>query len=103
MHALASLLPRDAVVVDESATSLPFVLRSMPFADTGLVLWLEDRHASAGVMGAAIGVQIAYPGRKVVATNWRRLRDVCPSGALDRGPVPAADHLHRAEQHLYPS
>src|SRR5207249_879928 len=32
--------------------------------------------------------------------DWRRLRDVCPSGALDRGPVPAADHLHRAEQHL---
>src|SRR5262247_1216529 len=35
MHTLASLLPADAIVVDESATSLPFVLRYMPFAMPG--------------------------------------------------------------------
>src|SRR2546427_235756 len=67
MHALASLLPRDAVVVDESATSLPFVLRSMPFATPASFFGSKTGTLGWG-MGAAIGVQLALPGRKVVAT-----------------------------------
>lgn len=67
MHTLATLLPRDALVVDESASSLPHVLRHLPFragsdffgSKTGTLGW---------GMGAALGVQLAHPGRTVVAT-----------------------------------
>lgn len=67
MHTLAGLLPRDAIVVDESASSLPHVLRHVPFespdsffgSKTGTLGW---------AMGAALGVQLACPDRKVVAT-----------------------------------
>src|SRR5438105_6135000 len=67
LHTLGSLVPRDAIVVDESATSLGHVLRHFPMAaadtffggKTGTLGW---------AMGAALGVQLAYPGRKVVAT-----------------------------------
>ncbi len=67
MQTLASLLPADAVIVDESATSLPFVLRYMPFATPGSFFGGKTGTLGWG-MGAAIGVQLACPGRKVVAT-----------------------------------
>jgi benzoylformate decarboxylase len=67
MSTLGAVLPDDAIVVDESASSLGAVLRHLPFAvadsffgsKTGTLGW---------AMGAAIGVQLARPGRKVVAT-----------------------------------
>jgi benzoylformate decarboxylase len=67
MRTLARLLPPDAVVVDESASSLPHVLRHLPFgpraeffgSKTGTLGW---------AMGAAVGVQLAWPERSVVAT-----------------------------------
>src|SRR5438046_8745027 len=67
MYTLATLLPRDAVVVDESATSLPFVLRYLPFATPASFFGSKTGTLGWG-MGAAIGVQLALPGRKVVAT-----------------------------------
>jgi benzoylformate decarboxylase len=67
MHTLASLLPADAVVVDESATSLPFVLRYMAFATPGSFYGGKTGTLGWG-MGAAIGVQLGSPGRKVIAT-----------------------------------
>jgi benzoylformate decarboxylase len=67
MHTLASLLPADAIVVDESATSLPFVLRYMPFVTPGSFFGGKTGTLGWG-MGAAIGVQLGSPGRKVVAT-----------------------------------
>src|SRR5437762_1631851 len=67
MYTLASLLPRDAVVVDESATSLPFVLRYLPFATPASFFGSKTGTLGWG-MGAAIGVQLALPGRKVGAT-----------------------------------
>src|SRR5262245_2722 len=67
MRTLASLLPRDAVVVDESATSLPFVLRYVPFSTPGSFFGGKTGTLGWG-MGAAIGVQLGSPGRKVVAT-----------------------------------
>jgi len=67
MQTLASLLPADAVVVDESATSLPFVLRYVPFATPGSFFGSKTGTLGWG-MGAALGVQLACPGRKVVAT-----------------------------------
>jgi benzoylformate decarboxylase len=67
MHTLAGLLPRDAVVVDESATSLPFVLRYVPFSSPGSFYGGKTGTLGWG-MGAAIGVQLGSPGRKVVAT-----------------------------------
>jgi benzoylformate decarboxylase len=67
MHTLASLLPADAIVVDESATSLPFVLRYIPFATPGSFYGGKTGTLGWG-MGAAIGVQLGSPGRKVVAT-----------------------------------
>jgi benzoylformate decarboxylase len=67
MRTLATLLPPDALVVDESASSLAHVLRHLPFragsdffgSKTGTLGW---------AMGAALGVQLAHPRRKVVAT-----------------------------------
>src|SRR2546425_1012342 len=67
MHTLASLLPADAIVVDESATSLPFVLRYMPFSTPGSFYGGKTGTLGWG-MGAAIGVQLGSEGRKVVAT-----------------------------------
>src|SRR2546428_4609493 len=67
MHTLGSLLPADAVVVDESATSLPFVLRYLPFASPRSFYGSKTGTLGWG-MGAAIGVQLGSPGRKVVAT-----------------------------------
>jgi benzoylformate decarboxylase len=67
MRTLGSLLPADAVVVDESATSLPFVLRYLPFATPGSFYGSKTGTLGWG-MGAAIGVQLGSPGRKVVAT-----------------------------------
>src|SRR5438046_541318 len=67
MRTLATLLPPDALIVDESASSLAHVLRHLPFgagsdccgSKTGTLGW---------AMGAALGVQLAHPRRKVVAT-----------------------------------
>jgi len=67
MHTLSSLLSADAIVVDESATSLPFVLRYLPFATPGSFYGGKTGTLGWG-MGAAIGVQLGSPGRKVVAT-----------------------------------
>src|SRR5262245_30396085 len=67
MQTLASLLPPDGVVVDESATSLPFVLRYMSFATPGSFFGGKTGTLGWG-MGAAIGVQLGSPGRQVVAT-----------------------------------
>jgi benzoylformate decarboxylase len=67
MHTLAALLPPDAVVVDESATSLGHVLRYMPFAKADSFFGGKTGTLGWG-MGAALGVQLASPGRKVVAT-----------------------------------
>ena len=67
MGMLGTLLPPDALVVDESASSLSHVLRHLPFragsdffgSKTGTLGW---------AMGAALGVQLAHPRRRVVAT-----------------------------------
>lgn len=67
MRTLAELLPDDAVVVDESASSLPHVLRHLPFTRPGS--FFGSKTGTLGwAMGAAIGVQLAEPGRKVVVT-----------------------------------
>jgi benzoylformate decarboxylase len=67
MQTLASLLPDTAIVVDESASSLPFVLRYLPFSSPGSFYGSKTGTLGWG-MGAAIGVQLAEPGRKVVGT-----------------------------------
>ena len=67
MRTLAAAAPRDVVIVDESATSLPYVLRYLPFATPGSFFGGKTGTLGWG-MGAALGVQIASPGRTVVAT-----------------------------------
>jgi benzoylformate decarboxylase len=67
MHTLGSLVPADAVVVDESATSLGHVLRYLPLSTPDSFFSGKTGTLGWG-MGAAIGVQLALPGRKVVAT-----------------------------------
>jgi benzoylformate decarboxylase len=67
MKTLAAVAPRDVVVVDESATSLPYVLRYFPFATPGSFFGGKTGTLGWG-MGAALGVQLAFPGRAVVAT-----------------------------------
>lgn len=67
MHTLASVVSDDVVVVDESASSLPHVLRHLPFKAPGS--FYGSKTGTLGwAMGAALGVQLAEPGRKVVAT-----------------------------------
>ncbi len=67
MHTLAGLLPDGAVIVDESASSLPHVLRHLSFTTPGS--FYGSKTGTLGwAMGAAIGVQLAEPRRKVVVT-----------------------------------
>lgn len=67
MRTLAAVVPRDVVVVDESATSLPYVLRYLPLATPGS--FFGGKTGTLGwAMGAALGVKLASPGRAVVAT-----------------------------------
>ena len=67
MQTLATLMPRDAIVVDESASSLGHVLRYLPMAAPDSFFCGKTGTLGWG-MGAALGVQLAYPDRKVVAT-----------------------------------
>jgi benzoylformate decarboxylase len=67
MHVLAGVLPRDAVVVDESASSLAHVLRHLPLSAPGS--FFGSKTGTLGwAAGAAVGIQLAVPGRKVVVT-----------------------------------
>jgi benzoylformate decarboxylase len=67
MRTLAALLPPDALVVDESASSLAHVLRHLPFG-AGSDFFGSKTGTLGWAMGAALGVQLAHPRRKVVAT-----------------------------------
>ena len=67
MSTLGTVLPGDAIVVDESASSLGAVLRYLPFTTTDS--FFGSKTGTLGwAMGAAVGVQLARPDRKVVAT-----------------------------------
>jgi len=67
LHTLASLVPNDVAIVDESASSLRYVLSYLPFKAPGSFYGSKTGTLGWG-MGAAIGVQLANPHRKVVAT-----------------------------------
>ena len=67
MHTLGRLMPAGAVVVDESATSLGAVLRYLPLTTPDSFFSGKTGTLGWG-MGAAIGVQLALPKRKIVAT-----------------------------------
>jgi benzoylformate decarboxylase len=67
MRTLAKLLPSDALIVDESASSLAHVLRHLPFG-AGSDFFGSKTGTLGWAMGAALGVQLAHPRRKVVAT-----------------------------------
>jgi benzoylformate decarboxylase len=67
MQTLAAVVPNDAAIVDESATSLPHVLRYLPSRTPGSFFGSKTGTLGWG-MGAALGVQLAFPGRAVVAT-----------------------------------
>src|SRR5688572_82793 len=67
MRTLAVLIADDTAIVDESASSLPHVLRHLRFSARGAFFGSKTGTLGWG-MGAAIGVQLARPGRKVVAT-----------------------------------
>jgi benzoylformate decarboxylase len=67
MQTLARTAPDDAVIVDETASSIRYVLGYLPFKYPGSFYGSKTGTLGWG-MGAAIGVQLANPGRKVVAT-----------------------------------
>ena len=67
MSTLGALMPDDAIVVDESASSLGHVLRHLPFT-TADSFFASKTGTLGWAMGAAVGVQLARPGRKVVTT-----------------------------------
>ena len=67
MHTLGRLMPPGAVVVDESATSLPHVFRYLPLTTPDSFFGGKTGTLGWG-MGAALGVQLALPKRKIVAT-----------------------------------
>lgn len=67
MQTLAAVVPDDVIVVDESASILPHVLRHLPFRAPGS--FYGSKTGTLGwAAGAAVGVQLAAPDRKVVAT-----------------------------------
>jgi benzoylformate decarboxylase len=67
MHTLGALVPAGTVIVDESATSLGHVLRYVPLSTPDSFFGGKTGTLGWG-MGAALGVQLALPKRKVVAT-----------------------------------
>ena len=67
MQTLARVAPDDVVVVDETASSIRYVLGYLPFRTPGSFYGSKTGTLGWG-MGAAIGIQLANPGRKVVAT-----------------------------------
>jgi benzoylformate decarboxylase len=67
MHTLGSVMPRDAVVVDESATSLGHVFRHLPMSAPDSFFGGKSGTLGWG-MGAALGVKLAFPERAVIAT-----------------------------------
>jgi benzoylformate decarboxylase len=67
MRTLAALIADDTAIVDESASTLPHVLRHLKFSARSAFFGSKTGTLGWG-MGAAIGVQLARPGRKVVAT-----------------------------------
>ena len=66
-HTLAGLVPDDVIIVDESASSLRHVLGHLPFATPDSFFGSRTGTLGWG-MGAALGIQLAHPGRKVVGT-----------------------------------
>ncbi|MBI3031750.1 MAG: thiamine pyrophosphate-binding protein [Candidatus Rokubacteria bacterium] len=67
MQTLSQVAPDDVVIVDETASSIRYVLGYLPFKRAGSFYGSKTGTLGWG-MGAAIGVQLADPGRKVVAT-----------------------------------
>src|SRR2546428_131141 len=68
MHTLAGLLPDDVVLVDESGSSLPHVLRHLPFRRPGS-FYGSKTGALRRAMGAALRAQLAQPPRQVVPAS----------------------------------
>lgn len=67
MWTLASVLPDRVVIVDESASAIRHVLGYLPFRTQGS--FYGSKSGTLGwAMGAALGVQLADPSRKVVVT-----------------------------------
>jgi benzoylformate decarboxylase len=65
-HELAQCMPPDAVVVDEAITSSGALQAALTFDRPGSYLRIRGGAIGWG-MGAALGVQLANPGRPVVA------------------------------------
>src|SRR5207244_1153403 len=80
MRTLATLLPPDALVVDESASSLPHVLRHLPFRAR------SDYLALARSMGV-LAVRVDKPGalRDVLARALAHAGPALVDVAIDRG------------------
>lgn len=63
---LRELLPPDAVIVDESVSNRPALVNVLSFADP--IAYFAGNGLSLGYsVGAAVGIQLAVPDRKVVA------------------------------------
>ncbi|OGL32994.1 MAG: hypothetical protein A3G97_15555 [Candidatus Rokubacteria bacterium RIFCSPLOWO2_12_FULL_69_21] len=67
MQTLSRVVPDDVVIVDETASSIRYVLGYLPFKYPGSFYGSKTGTLGWG-MGAALGVQLANPGRKLVAT-----------------------------------
>ena len=66
MHELAHALPSNAIIADEAVTSRPALMRSMNFDEPGSFYGIQGG-ALGWAMPGALGVQLANPGRPVVA------------------------------------
>ena len=67
MHELAQAVPPDTIVADESITSRPSVMQAFSF-DQPDSLFVLRGGALGWAMPGALGVQLANPGRPVLAT-----------------------------------
>src|SRR5207253_457557 len=97
LHTEGTPFPRglSVVQVDDDPWEIG---RSYPVS-LGIVARLEDGHARLGHGGG--DRRPARPaGTEGRRDDRRRLRHVRSPGALNRRPVPAADHLRRAERRL---
>ena len=90
-HELNEVLPADAIVVDETITHRPDIVRLLDRLAPGA--FFEASYGGLGVgLGTALGVKLAHPDRTVVT--------LIGDGAFHYNPVPAA--FGASQEHRLP-
>ena len=98
LEAIGSMLPKDAVVIEEILSSAPGIRALIESDDEQSYFGLRGGGIGWG-LPAAIGVKLALPERPVVALIGDGSAMYTVQATVDRGALPAADRLGDLQQH----